>query len=141
MLVSIAETVVEVTNVMRSLRPLGGGIFLAREASMMSSTYVRVRTLQFQRLTGATNLDRSTIDRYTIAFGHSLGRTLGTDEDDVCNTTAGSSRSIRKFYSLDWSYHLDKVLLLIQGLVSDLDIVHVMESRESRRRSSVRKER
>ena len=109
----------------RSLRPFGGGIFLAREASMMSSTCVRVRTLRSQRAKETTNLDWSTIDRNTVAFGHSLGRTLGTDEDDVCNTTAGSSRSIRKFDSLDWSYHLDKVLLLIQGLVSDQNIVCV----------------
>jgi hypothetical protein len=34
-----------------------------------------------------------------------------------------------------------KYSYLSQGLVSDLDIVHIMESRESRRRSSVRKER
>jgi hypothetical protein len=96
---------------------------------------------KFQKTEANTDLDWSTIDRNTVAIGHSLGCTLRTDKDDVCNTTASSSRSIGKFNSLDWSYHLDKVFLLIQGLVSDLDIVHVIESRESRRRTSVRKER
>jgi hypothetical protein len=59
----------------------------------------------------ATNLDWFAVNRNTIAFSHSPGCALGTGEEDICNTTASSARSIGKFNSLDGSYHLDKVLL------------------------------
>lgn len=58
-----------------------------------------------------THLHRPLIDKKAIQLGSCLVGTTRFAEDDRCNATTGTVRTVREGDSLDWTDRFDKIFL------------------------------